>query len=259
MLVHFLPTDKALNSHLSGRSRLLLQIWATAIPAWVVQVVMQFRVYALYNRSKWVLALTFTCFIIQVATSMAFFALYQDVHFIANKFGIYTICMVTQMPTNAVGTWISMMVFEGILFFLALYKTVLHLLQLSHPWTRNGATEVLLRDNILYFLIIFSIYCLTVIAWFAFPPIWIQIFLSLNIAATCTLGCRLILNIREVSYRHEECVGTQEINFQLRELMDGLQPGVVSSDAEPADSLAPGRRDDSGDQVIEEESRQEVA
>ncbi|KDQ56098.1 hypothetical protein JAAARDRAFT_320551 [Jaapia argillacea MUCL 33604] len=113
---------------------------------------MQFRVYALYNRAKWVLALTFTFFIIQMATTLALLAEYQEVHVIAIKLGIWTNCVVTNFPTDVVGTWISMMGFEGILFFLALYKTVLHLLRLNHPWTRNGAVEVLVRDNILYFL-----------------------------------------------------------------------------------------------------------
>ncbi|KDQ56064.1 hypothetical protein JAAARDRAFT_36859, partial [Jaapia argillacea MUCL 33604] len=136
----------------SCHGRFLLQIWGTTIPTFVVQVIMQFRVYALYNRAKWVLALTFTCFVVQMATSLAVFAKYQEVHVIAIKLGIWTNCVVTNFPSNVVGTWIAMMVFEGILFFLALYKTLLHLLRLNHPWTRNGAVEVLVRDNILYFL-----------------------------------------------------------------------------------------------------------
>ncbi|KDQ56065.1 hypothetical protein JAAARDRAFT_319628 [Jaapia argillacea MUCL 33604] len=159
------------------------------------------------------------------------------------------------MPTQSVGTWLSMMAFEGILFFLVLYKTVIHLLRLNYPWRRNGATEVLLRDNILYFLVIFSIYCFTVIAWFTLPIIWIEVLSSLNVTATCTLGCRLLLNIREASYRHEECVNTEEIDFQLRELMDGVHRGVLSS-GDPADSSARGRCDHGGDEVAEGESRQ---
>ncbi|KDQ56061.1 hypothetical protein JAAARDRAFT_36856, partial [Jaapia argillacea MUCL 33604] len=246
------------NTDDSGHSRVMLQMWATAILVWVVQVLMQFRVYAMYTRAKWVLVFTFTCFIIQIAITSYLFALYEYVLVISFKFGPWTTCAATQMPTIAAGTWLATIAFEGILFFFALYKTVIHLLQLNHPWTRSGATEVLLRDNILYFLVIFSIYCLTAIAWFTFAIIWIEILSSLTIMVTCTLGCRLILNIREVSYRHEECINTQEIDFQLRELVDGLQRGVVSSGVDPADSLAPGRRNDSGDRAVEEESRQEV-
>ncbi|KDQ56074.1 hypothetical protein JAAARDRAFT_36864 [Jaapia argillacea MUCL 33604] len=194
-----------------------------------------------------------------MATSLAVFAKYQEVHVIAIKLGIWTNCVVTHFPTDVIGTWISMMVFEGILFFLALYKTVLHLFRINHTWTRNGAVEVLVRDNILYFLIIFSIYCLTVIAWFALPIIWIEILSSLNIAMTCTLGCRLILNIREVSYQHEQCVNTEEIEFQLRQLADGIHQGELSSGADPAESLARGRHEDDGDERGEGDSRQEVA
>ncbi|KDQ56096.1 hypothetical protein JAAARDRAFT_320431 [Jaapia argillacea MUCL 33604] len=218
---------------------------------------MQFRVYALYNRAKWVLALTFTCFMIQIAISMTLFVMYQDVRVIVVKFGIWTNCVVTQMPAHSIGTYVSMMVFEGILFSLVLYKTVVHLLRLSYLWTRNSATEVLLRDNILYFLVIFSIYCLTVIAWFALPIIWVEVLSSLKVTATCTLGCRLLLDIRDAAYRHEECVNTEEIDFQLRELADGeLHRGALSSSGDPADSSASGRRNGEGDERAEVQSQQ---
>ncbi|KDQ56056.1 hypothetical protein JAAARDRAFT_319422 [Jaapia argillacea MUCL 33604] len=90
--------------------------------------------------------------------------------------------------------------------------------------------------------------------------IWTEILSYLNITATCTLGCRLMLNIREVSYRHEECVNTQEIAFQLKELVpvDGVQRGVVSSGADPTENLARGRHDDNGLGGIEYESREGV-
>ncbi|KDQ58856.1 hypothetical protein JAAARDRAFT_646349 [Jaapia argillacea MUCL 33604] len=212
-----------------SHSRFLLQIWATVIPVWTVQVIMQFRVYALYNRAKWVLALNLDVF-----------------H--------NPTCDVTHMPPDAVGPWISAMAFEGILFLLVLYKTVVHLLQLNYPLTRNSVTQVLLRDNIFYFVVVFSIYCLTVLAWYTFPIIWIEIFSNLNVAVTCILGSRLILNIRKASYRYEECVNTQEIEFQLRELVYGVERGAwVSGD----DSLARGSHDNNGTEG-EGESRQVV-
>ncbi|KDQ56105.1 hypothetical protein JAAARDRAFT_320923 [Jaapia argillacea MUCL 33604] len=211
---------------------------SSRVPASASKVVMQFRAYALYNRAKWVLALTFTVFIFQMATSLAVLAKYRE---------------------DVAGTWISMMVFEGILLFLALYKTVLHLLRLNHPWTRNGAVEVLVRDSILYFLVMFSIECLAVIAWFTLPMAWIGILATLGVTATCTLGCRLILNIREVSYRHEQCVNTEEIEFQLRQLADGIHRGDFSSGVDPAEISARGRHDDGGYERGEEGSRQDVA
>ncbi|KDQ56053.1 hypothetical protein JAAARDRAFT_36849 [Jaapia argillacea MUCL 33604] len=243
----FLTEATSDNVSFSCHNRILLQIWAAAIPAWIVQFIMWFRVYALYNRAKWVLALTFTCLIIQIAISMVLFALYQDVRVIAVKFDIWTTCVVTEMPAYSIGTWLSMMVFEGTLFALVLYKTVVHLLWFNYPWTRNGATEVLLRDNILHFLVIFSIYCFKVIAWFALPIIWVEVLSSLNVTATCTLGCRLLLNIRDASYRHEECVNTEEIDFQMRELVDGLHRGALASGGDPTDSSVCRRCDDEGD------------
>ncbi|KDQ58851.1 hypothetical protein JAAARDRAFT_192431 [Jaapia argillacea MUCL 33604] len=244
-----------LNPQVSGHFRFLLQIWVTIIPAWVVQVIMQFRVYALYNRAKWVLVLTFTCFIIELATVIVFLASYQNVQVTLIQLGAWSNCVVTEMPADAVGPWLSAMAFEGILFFLALYKTVVHLLRLHYPWTRNSVTQVLLRDHIFYFFVVFSIYCLTVLAWYTFPIIWIEIFSNLNVAAICILGSRLLLNIREASYRHEECVNTQEIEFQLRALVDAVERGALASEDDPADGLAGGSHDDNGG---EGESRQMV-
>ncbi|KDQ56085.1 hypothetical protein JAAARDRAFT_320184 [Jaapia argillacea MUCL 33604] len=226
-----------------SHSRVLLQVWATAIPAWIVQVIMQSRLYAMYNRSKRVLVFTGTCFVIEIIGSLAF-GLYQDLQVIPVRvFDTWTGCIVTKMPEYRVGMWLAIMAYEGILFLLALYKTLLHLFRMNHPWTRNSVADVLLRDNLLYFFVIFSNYCLTVVAWFALPLVWVEILGSFNITVTCTLGCRLILNIREVSYRHQKCVNTAEIEYQLRELADG--PALASS-IDPADSSVHGERDDDG-------------
>ncbi|KDQ58849.1 hypothetical protein JAAARDRAFT_646134 [Jaapia argillacea MUCL 33604] len=255
ILIPFLT--KATSDSVS-HSRFLLQTWGTVIPVWIVQVIMQFRVYALYNRAKWVLALTFTCFVTQLAMVIVFLASYRDVQLIVIKLDPWTACVPTRMSPDAVGPWISAMAFEGILFFLVLYKTVIHLLRLNHPLTRNSVTEVLLRDNIFYFFVVFSIYCLTVLAWYTFPIIWIEIFSNLNVAATCVLGSRLILNIREASYRYEECVNTQEIEFQLRQLVDGIEHGALASGDEPMDGLARGSRDENGVEPNDGEPHQVV-
>ncbi|KDQ58848.1 hypothetical protein JAAARDRAFT_192430 [Jaapia argillacea MUCL 33604] len=121
----------------------------------------KFRVYALYNRAKWVLVLTLACFIIELATVIAFLASYQN----------------------------------------------------------------------------------------------IQVTL-IQLAATCTLGCRLILNIREASYRHEQCLNTQEIEFQLRQLVDAVERGASASGDDPADGLTRGSHDVKGVEEDKGESRQ---
>ncbi|KDQ56099.1 hypothetical protein JAAARDRAFT_320652 [Jaapia argillacea MUCL 33604] len=157
------------NSDSVSRSHLLVQAWASMLPGWVVQVIMQFRVYAMYNRQKWVLAFTFTCFIAQVVVVSAFFLLHNYVPVISIKFANWTACAITEQSADAIVPGLSIMIFEGILFFFALYKTVMHVLRLNYPWTSDGAIEVLLRDNILYFLMMFLFYGLLVIGWFTVP------------------------------------------------------------------------------------------
>ncbi|KDQ56059.1 hypothetical protein JAAARDRAFT_319535 [Jaapia argillacea MUCL 33604] len=62
-----------------SHSHIMLEMWATAILVWAVEVLMQFRVYAMYNRAKWVLAFTFTFFITQIAIISYLFTLYNYV------------------------------------------------------------------------------------------------------------------------------------------------------------------------------------
>ncbi|KDQ50829.1 hypothetical protein JAAARDRAFT_41754 [Jaapia argillacea MUCL 33604] len=162
------------------------------------------------------------------------FALYQDAEVVVMQMDGWTGCRVTKTPQFSYGPWASILAFEGILFLLALYKAVLHLMQLRTHWTRNSVTDVLLRDNMFYFLVIFITYCMTIISWFTLPPIWMQILGSYTITITCTLGSRLILNIRQASYRHQECINTEEIEYQLR-VLSGDQDGSTSQPSSQAE------------------------
>ncbi|KDQ50842.1 hypothetical protein JAAARDRAFT_141370, partial [Jaapia argillacea MUCL 33604] len=143
---------------LLGKYQINRQIWATVVSGWVVQVIMQFRIYAMYNRSRRILFFMVSCFLMEVAAAMAF-ALYQDAEGINSpllvvvQMGSWTGCLVTKPPRFSYGTWASILAFEGILFLFALYKTVLHLMRLRAHWTRDNVTDVLLRDNMFYFLV----------------------------------------------------------------------------------------------------------
>ncbi|KDQ49464.1 hypothetical protein JAAARDRAFT_42884 [Jaapia argillacea MUCL 33604] len=226
------------NTVVVRKSQLHLQTWATAVPAWVVQMILQFRLYAMYNRSRRILFFMASCFLIELAAAMSF-ALYEDVEVIAVRMDNLTGCLVIKSPKFAYGTWASILAFEGVLFFLALYKMVLHLSRLQTHWTRDNVTDVLLRDNMFYFLVIFITYCMTIVSWFTLPPILMQILGSYTITVTCTLGSRLILNIRRASYHHQECVDTKEIEYQLH-VLPGDQDESTSQPDIPSSSQAEG-------------------
>ncbi|KDQ50810.1 hypothetical protein JAAARDRAFT_41751 [Jaapia argillacea MUCL 33604] len=151
VLTIFITLVVDMDSDRSCKDRLYLQIWATAVPAWVVQAILQFRLFAMYDRSKRLLFFMATCYVIQAVAVMSF-TLYQDTEVSVIRVDGWTVCLLTKIPRLLVGTWFSIVAFEGLLFSLALYKTVLHLREMRTNWTRENITTILLRDNLLYFL-----------------------------------------------------------------------------------------------------------
>ncbi|KDQ58917.1 hypothetical protein JAAARDRAFT_33636 [Jaapia argillacea MUCL 33604] len=195
------------------------QNWAATIPAWVVQVIMQFRLFALYDRSMWIATLMATSFTLQIIAVIVITT--SDLHgfeVISQSFPGFTFCLITKLPRFSYAGWACIMAFETLLFSLALYKTIIRLCRTDKWWKGGNVSDVLLRDNILYYFAAFTTYTLVTIALFALPPMWIEVFGSYTGTITCTLGSRLVLNIRKASYRHQECVDTAEIGYQLQEL-----------------------------------------
>ncbi|KDQ50835.1 hypothetical protein JAAARDRAFT_548650 [Jaapia argillacea MUCL 33604] len=217
VLAVFIMVVVDMDSDRVSKVRLYLQIWATAVPAWVVQAIMQFRLFAMYDRSRRLLCFMTTCYVIQVVAIMSF-TLYQDTEVSVIRVEGWTVCLLTKVPRLLIGTWLSIMAFEGLLFSLALYKTVLHLREMRTNWTRENITTILLRDNLLYFLIMFTTYAMTVVTSSLIPSILSNIVASFTITLTCIMGSRLILNIRRAAFRHGEWMNTEEIGHQLQAL-----------------------------------------
>ncbi|KDQ58832.1 hypothetical protein JAAARDRAFT_192417 [Jaapia argillacea MUCL 33604] len=199
-------------------SSVMFQGWAAIIPAWIVQVILQFRVYAIYDRSRWVAILMVAFFIVQIILA-TFFSLYDitDFHAESNNFGLVDFCVVTNIPKFAWASWVCIMAFEAVLFLLALWKAVVRVMQSKNRWRKGLVADILLRDNLSYFLATSTAYILIAMSMFALPPIWLEIFGSYSTVISCTLGSRLILNIRAASYRHQE-IDTEQIELELQDL-----------------------------------------
>ncbi|KDQ52891.1 hypothetical protein JAAARDRAFT_39840 [Jaapia argillacea MUCL 33604] len=200
------------------RVMFITQAWANCLAVWIVQIIVQLRVYAMYRRSRYIGSLIVTGFVIEIA-AMVTLVTFESVGLEATASPVpgIQLCTVTKIPTFTYGFWLAIMMFECLLFVLALYQAIGRFLKRRDRWRQQSLIDVLLRDNILYFFLIFQGYAQNA-AVFTLPPMWIEIIGSFSITWTCTMGCRLILNLRDAYDRRDEMMDTEHIDIRLREL-----------------------------------------
>ncbi|KAG8932267.1 hypothetical protein FRC03_003580 [Tulasnella sp. 419] len=171
----------------------------------VVDIGMQFRIYALYECSKLLLGINVTLFLMEAATIWTLIILdyiqrnqpvsTPDFH------GLLTGCWNIERPKYSFVTWFIALAFELYLFILVSYIAY-------GKYERLGAIMgifgVMFRDAVVWFLFIAAI-----LAWNAFS--WVNgdtgyVFLALPFfhAGVCIGGSRLILNLIQATVESED-------------------------------------------------------
>ncbi|KAJ4490991.1 hypothetical protein J3R30DRAFT_165340 [Lentinula aciculospora] len=172
----------------------------SAISLWSVEIVMQLRVYALYNCSKRVAILNCILFLGSIAGFM-----FILVHNAQRRRAVIADAIALPLPgCPSIHTgiewaqWVPATIYEGILFGYALYKTI----QTNAAELRRGGRislrSLLLRDNLFYF---FAVACILVfnnlmvvgvthIPWFSYGPFH---------AAVGILTTRMMLNVHKAA------------------------------------------------------------
>ncbi|KAJ3837054.1 hypothetical protein EV361DRAFT_908158 [Lentinula raphanica] len=171
-----------------------------AISLWSVEIIMQLRIYALFNCSKRVAIANSVLFLASIAGFI-----YILVHNAERRRAVIASAIALPLPGCPSihsgiewAQWVPATIYEVILFIYALYKTI------KSARLRNGVRislhTLLLRDNLLYF---FGIACILIfnnlmvvgvthIPWFSYAPFH---------AAVGILTTRMILNVRKAASR----------------------------------------------------------
>ncbi|EGN97105.1 hypothetical protein SERLA73DRAFT_123894 [Serpula lacrymans var. lacrymans S7.3] len=178
------------------------QSWASTIIIWTMQIIMQFRIYAMYQWSKKIICFVAACFIIEVAFMFA-------VKMVSARSGAYPDlspidgvhpCIYKALPDFLYSSWVAMMSYESILFSFAVWMGIKHVKEMrALRYLRGGSIfEVLIRDSSFYFMLTLST-CAGM--WLALPADMFEVPEGFSIAVTTIMGCRLVLNLREEYYR----------------------------------------------------------
>ncbi|KIY68933.1 hypothetical protein CYLTODRAFT_421165 [Cylindrobasidium torrendii FP15055 ss-10] len=181
-----------------------------AISLWSVEIVLQLRIYALYNTSRTVAAINGILFLGSIAGFfwVLVFNAQRRHAVIADAIHL----PLPGCPSLHSGIewvqWVPATAFEGVLFMFALAKTSMSTAHRVRRKKKVSLLELLIRDNVLYFLgisilLVFNnlmVVGITKIPWFSYSPFH---------AAIGVLTTRMMLNLRKAA-AVEYIVGTDD-------------------------------------------------
>jgi len=178
------------------------QLFSSCLIIWTLQIIMQIRLWTLYDCSRKILVFMGLAFLSEVIAMTTIFGVMAQGTIVVSSMGA---CMFLKVPNLGVAFWIPSLIYEGFLLGLAVIAAYAQLERIGswdiRTWDMRRLANVVLRDNILYFLTTITLYLATVIMLLKLSPILDNIPDAFTVSLTCILGSRLMLNLREAFYR----------------------------------------------------------
>jgi len=177
------------NSFCDQSARRFLEI-GTVLEVFIVQLIHQVRIYAIYGNTR-LAAAVFAFWLITVVGAIIAYTttpwIYHNGCEYSNQGRYYWI------------VWIPIIIFELAACALATYKSVTYLRR-PHMMPGSGITRVIraiLRDSILYFVSITIIYTVNCVLWRFAPGSLVYVIMGPSNALIAILGNRMLFNIRK--------------------------------------------------------------
>ncbi|KDR66309.1 hypothetical protein GALMADRAFT_232649 [Galerina marginata CBS 339.88] len=187
-------------------------VWSGVISFMLSGGILQIRLYALYFMDKKIICLTMSCFLVS-SSVFAWIAWLQGV-------GDTAITLPTSNGSTCVlrgpgGTfyksWLAALSFECLMCFLACRRAYRSFRADVSPlfWGRT-LMDVIIRDSVLYFIVIAIAYLVSLVLWFKVHDIAAEVPVSFTVAMSSILTNRMLLNIRSSAI---ESTSTLDVEF----------------------------------------------
>ncbi|KAL9710663.1 hypothetical protein Ac2012v2_006201 [Leucoagaricus gongylophorus] len=170
-----------------------------AVDIFLVQGILSSRVYAIYKRPrmlKYCLVALFTCC---STISIALIALsMRDVPVTSHPLAGLIACSTLRNPVNIWAFWIPILVYEGVIFVLASRGAIKHLV--ASPFNgslSHSIMNIILRDSVVYFFIVFVAYVVNAVIWRYAPPTLLDIIHGPTLALVSSLATRMMFNLKD--------------------------------------------------------------
>ncbi|PPQ95906.1 hypothetical protein CVT26_015592 [Gymnopilus dilepis] len=179
--------------------------FTTVIACILAETILTMRIYALYHRRTVILRLViFCCFSCWTASGIII------------GLGVHTTsvtAIVLETPSGKICFnqispklylfWIPILFYESLLFVLAfchgveMYRISPHGRNVSTALDHQGLSDIFVRDSVIYFIALGTIYFTTLLFWLIEKNPLIEVPSGISFAISSVLGSRLILNLRE--------------------------------------------------------------
>jgi len=195
----------------------------SSILIWLCQTILQLRIHALYHGSIKVKIFLGILFLAQVAAMIQATVSTQMVFkVIAEPSPGVHVCAVLDTPKHIWIYWMAVVVFETILFLMAVGIMIknywmMRIVRTYAVGDKPSLLHIMLRDSAVYFFVAFAAYTATTVMWLKYPSIHPELSACFSQMSTTILGCRLILSLSEAHYSAETVSvwNSQEISQYL--------------------------------------------
>lgn len=178
------------------------QGWTGLLTCMFPEIILQMRIYALYSLNRKVLILIVAGFICASTASAVVMgkALSQITAIAAHPIPGLVSCVPAGVPKHFFAFWIPILVYESLLCGLALFRGFQTFQSSASPF-RSGKylVSILIRDSILYFLIMFATYLTNLLVWIVAPVNLTEIPVGFSVALSSIMGSRIIINMRAMN------------------------------------------------------------
>ncbi|KAH9896783.1 hypothetical protein C8Q73DRAFT_789102 [Cubamyces lactineus] len=176
------------------------QGWTGVITFVIAELILQLRLYALYFRDRRILAcMVSVC--LGAAASSAYVMGSGLSHITSVAVTLphtrSTVCVPSGLPGNFYAFWIPMLISESVLCGLALFRGFQSYRPGSNVFqSGRRIIEILVRDSLSYFVIIFATYLVNAILFLTRPDSEVEIPIGFAVALSVVMSNRLCLNVR---------------------------------------------------------------
>ncbi|KAI0094105.1 hypothetical protein BDY19DRAFT_989608 [Irpex rosettiformis] len=165
--------------------------------ATAVGIIFILRLYAIWGRSRIILVCFSVLLALEIAVKIWSFTGGIRLHLPSAEEGLIG-CILTGNPASnrVMFTWVAELAFDSAVFFTMLYKTILLFNRMPRSTRASSILQVLLRDGVVYFAVIFVSNLVTVLIYVLAIPDLKVINASFSTLITTLMVSRLMLNLR---------------------------------------------------------------
>jgi len=174
------------------------------------ELILQMRLYALYNLNRKVLVIMISTFLVAFVASASIMSVVLarvqvasiPIHLPNISTSICTLTNLGSIPFFYT-YWIPMMISETLLCTLVIVRAIERMredkrMKSTSRWIDSSRelAVVMIRDSILYFLVLFAVYLINTIIFVQSDVVDLEAAISYAVSLSCVMGSRLCLNVR---------------------------------------------------------------